>query len=194
MLPFAFMVISAQMRLGGFCPWATRRLGILRIRPPALHGAIISVASTLSALFSNDIVRLALALVLVDVCLPRRLDPVRLLLVLTCTANIGSAAALIAETLQVPAAENRDDPYRQLDVWQTGKGLTVAVALFAAFLFVPWPRDLMALAGAGPLLSSRKLHSRHMPGLVDRQILILFIGLLVVNRALQQTGLSAHVV
>ena len=117
MLLFSFMVISAQLRLGGFYSWVTRRQGMLRIRPPPLLGAIIAVAAALSAVFSNDIVCLAMAPALVDICL-----------------------------------------------------------------------------GAGLLLTSRKLHSRHMLGLVDWQILILFIGLFVVNHALQQTGLPAHVV
>jgi len=70
----------------------------------------------------------------------------------------------------------------------------VAAALFAAFLFVSWPRDLMALAGAGLLLTSRRLHSRQMLGLVDWQILILFMGLFVVDHALEQTGLPARMV
>lgn len=47
----------------------------------------------------------------------------------------------------------------------------------------------MALAGAGLLLTSRKLHSRQMLGQVDWQLLTLFMGLFVVNHGLQQTGL-----
>jgi hypothetical protein len=80
-------------------------------------------------------------------------------LALACAANIGSAATLvgnpqnmlIGQTLNlsfggyvaeavVPVAEDRDDPNRPLNIWQTGKGLTVAAALLADFLFVPWPR------------------------------------------------------
>ena len=52
----------------------------------------------------------------------------------------------------------------------------------------------MALAGAGFLLTSRRLHSRHMLGLVDWQMLILFMGLIIVNHAMQQTGLPAQMV
>jgi hypothetical protein len=70
----------------------------------------------------------------------------------------------------------------------------VAALLFGAFLFVPWPRDLMALAGAGILMTSRRMHSRRMLGLVDWQLLVLFMGLFVVNHALQGTGVPAHAV
>ena len=46
-------------------------------------------------MFSNDVVCLAVAPVLLDACLRRGLDPVPFLLALACAANIGSAATLI---------------------------------------------------------------------------------------------------
>ena len=242
MLLFSFMVISAQLRLGGFYSWATRRAGMLDIRPSLLLGAIIAVAAVLSAVFSNDIVCLAMAPVLAEICLARQLQPVPFLLGLSCAANIGSAATLIgnpqnmligqtldlsfarymlaasppvvlclsatwglivasrsrhgwfsADSSITPVGAN-DGQNAPFDLWQTGKGLAVTATLFASFLFVPWPRDLMALAGAGLLLSSRNLHSRAMLGLVDWQLLILFMGLFVVNHAMQQTGLPDRAV
>ena len=240
LLLFSFMVVSAQMRLGGFYAWVTRRIAALPLSPPALLGALIVVIGALSAVFSNDVVCLAVAPVLIEVCLARRLDPVPYLLALACAANVGSAATLIGnpqnmligEMLKlsfggyaalafVPVvlglvatwaiiawqtrgrwsqgsgegapSERREDP--SFDRWQTAKGLAVAGALLAVFLFVPsWPRDVAALAGAGLLLTSRKLHSNKMLGLVDWELLILFMGLFVVNHALQQTGIAAGIV
>jgi di/tricarboxylate transporter len=52
----------------------------------------------------------------------------------------------------------------------------------------PTSDALAALAGAGILLCSRKMHSRSMLGLVDWQLLVLFAGLFVVNHALEETG------
>ena len=63
-LLFSFMVISAQMRLGGFYTWVTRRVAGLPVSPPLLLGALIAVAALLSAVFSNDVVCLAAAPVL----------------------------------------------------------------------------------------------------------------------------------
>ena len=60
-----------------------------------LLAAIIAIAALLSAVFSNDIVCLAVAPLLADACLRRGLDPVPYLLALACAANIGSAATLI---------------------------------------------------------------------------------------------------
>ena len=94
-LLFAFMVLSAQMRLGGFYDWVTLRLAKLPLAPPLLLGALILASAALSAVFSNDIVCLAVAPVLIDACRARRLDPVPFLLALACAANIGSAATLI---------------------------------------------------------------------------------------------------
>jgi Na+/H+ antiporter NhaD/arsenite permease-like protein len=74
------------------------------------------------------------------------------------------------------------------DAWQTGKGALVLAALVAAFLFTPWPREVLALAAAGLLLTSRHMASRRMLGLVDWQLLVLFVGLFAVNHAMEGTG------
>jgi Na+/H+ antiporter NhaD/arsenite permease-like protein len=80
------------------------------------------------------------------------------------------------------------------DGWQTGKGLAIAGALLVAFLVAPWPREHMALIGAGVLLMSRQLRSRNMLGLVDWELLVLFMSLFVVNHALQRTGLTGQAI
>lgn len=234
LLLFSFMVISAQMRLGGFYTRVTLGLADLRISPPALLAGVIIVVGVLSAVFSNDVICLAIAPVLADACLERRLDPVPYLLGLACAANVGSAATLIGNpqnmligqvlglsfggyflqaiapvalglavtwgilawqtrgrwrtVLDDPPPERRHD-YAVYDGWQTAKGLCVALALLGAFLFTGLPREVAALAGAGLLLMSRRFHSHKMLGLVDWELLILFVGLFVVNRALEQTGL-----
>ncbi len=238
LLLFSFMVISAQMRLGGFYGWVTQAVAALPLAPAALLAAVIAVVALLSTVFSNDVVCLAIAPVLANACIRRALDPVPFLLALACAANIGSAATLIGnpqnmligQVLTLPfggyfleaivpvalglaalwallawqsrgrwrreagamqASANDDAP---LDPWQTAKGLAVAAALVGAFLFTTLPRDVAALTGAGLLLMSRKLHSTATLGLVDWELLILFMGLFVVNHAFQQTGLAQHAV
>lgn len=95
LLLFSFMVLSAQMRLGGFYDRVTLQVADLRISPPALLAVLIAVVALLSAVFSNDVICLAIAPILADACLARRLDPVPYLLGLACAANVGSAATLI---------------------------------------------------------------------------------------------------
>ncbi len=79
-LLFAFMVMSAQMRLGGFYGWVTRGLAALPLSPPALLGALIVAVALLAAVFSNDVVCLAVAPVLIDACRARRVNPLPFLL------------------------------------------------------------------------------------------------------------------
>jgi Na+/H+ antiporter NhaD/arsenite permease-like protein len=237
LLLFSFMVISAQMRLGGFYSTITRFIVAMRLSPLVLLAMVILIAGALSAVFSNDIVCLAMAPVLAEACLRRRLDPVPYLLALACASNIGSAATLIGnpqnmligEVLSLSFAEYfhtalapvllglvalwallawpvrrgvllvdpeaaqlasmvRDVP--RFDAWQTVKGLSVATALMVVFLATDWPRDVAALLAAGVLLLSQRLHSSKVMGLVDWPLLILFMGLFVVNHALQDSGLT----
>jgi Na+/H+ antiporter NhaD/arsenite permease-like protein len=242
LLLFSFMVISAQMRLGGFYDWITQAVAALPVGPHALLAAVIAVAATLSAVFSNDVVCLAVAPLLAAACLRRGLDPVPFLLALACAANIGSAATLIGNpqnmligqvlalafggyfleaivpvalglvalwallawqsrgrwhtgsTLAAATFAQHEAQGTPLDRWQTAKGLTVAAVLVLVFLFTNLPRDVAALTGAGLLLMSRNLHSTSTLGLVDWELLILFMGLFVVNHAFEQTGLTRQVV
>ena len=235
LLLFSFMVLSAQMRLGGFYTWVTLRIAALPVGPAALLAAAMVAVAALSAVFSNDVVCLAVAPVLADACLRRGIDPVPYLLGLACAANIGSAATLIGNpqnmligqvldlpfaayalealvpvlvslalawaiiawrlqevpNMKTPLPERREDAYATFDPWQTAKGLAVAAALVIVFLFTSWPREVAALTGAGLLLMSRRLHSNKMLGLVDWELLVLFIGLFVVNHAFERTGLAA---
>ena len=94
-LLFAFMVVSEQMRLGGFYAEVARRVGARPLAPAALLAALIALTAALSAVFSNDVVCLALTPVVLRIALRRGLPPVPVLVGLACAANIGSAATLI---------------------------------------------------------------------------------------------------
>ncbi|MDZ4162560.1 MAG: anion transporter [Burkholderiales bacterium] len=95
LLLFSFMVMSAQMRLGGFYTAVTRWVGERQWPRAGLLAGLIAVAAGLSAVFSNDVVCLAMTPVVARMCLQRGLHPVPWLVGLACAANIGSAATLI---------------------------------------------------------------------------------------------------
>ncbi len=241
LLLFSFMVISAQLRLGGFYGASARWMTALAVPPTTLMGVVIAGSALLSAVFTNDIVCLAMAPVLARACLQRRLDPVPYLLGLACASNIGSAATLIGnpqnmligQVLQLPfggylleaavpvacslvalwvllswqlrRAPPAPSPSAQqlasldaevmpLDRWQAAKGLAVALALLGIFLFTGWPHDVCALVGAGILLLSQRFHTSRVMALVDWELLILFIGLFVVNHALELSGVTSQAV
>ena len=232
-LLLGLMVVSAQLRLGGFYTEVTRRVAAAAVEPATLLAIVIGVAGGLSALLANDIVCLAMAPLLVVGCTRRGLRPEPHLLGLACGANVGSAATLIGNpqnmligqrldlsfagylwdglppallgcglTWAVIAAVYRrrwSGPIRAIDVeapsfdlWQTGKGLAVVTVLLVVFVLAPVPREVAALGAAGLLLTSRRMHSRDMLGLVDWQLLVLFAGLFVVQHAIESAGLAAR--
>ncbi len=232
LLLFSFMVISAQMRLGGFYDEVARRIAGHGWSNGAMLAILIAASAALSAVFGNDIVCLAATPVFIDALRRRGTQPLPFLIALACAANVGSAATLvgnpqnmlIGESLHLafgsymrvaarpvlgglvatwllarpmvtrPMATRAErvevaEPAAEFDRWQSAKGGVVVAVVGALFLFSDLPRDVVALAGAGVLLSSRKLHSRQTLGLVDWNLLTLFVGLFVVNAALQKSGL-----
>ena len=84
----------------------------------------------------------------------------------------------------MPKIESTDISY-----WQTSKGLVVLCCVIMAFLFLPLPRDIVALTAAALLMTSRRMASRQMLGLVDWQLLLLFAPLFIVNRVIAISGI-----
>jgi Na+/H+ antiporter NhaD/arsenite permease-like protein len=241
LLLFSFMVMSAQMRLGGFYSAAVRWVGRQPLSPETFLGVLIGVAAALSAVFSNDVICLAMTPVVARICVQRGLNPVPCLVGLACAANIGSAATLIGNPqnmligsvlklsfgaylrqafmpvllslgllwwclaygwqrhllmsrVAAPPAQPLGPPDPVFDRKQTLKGVWVAAAVLLAFSLSPWPHEVVALVAAAVLLMSRRLHSSHVMGFVDWELLVMFMGLFVVNKAFEHTGLAAQAV
>lgn len=234
-LLFGLMVLSAQLRLGGFYGAVTRRLARSPLGPAALLGLLIAVAGVLSAVLVNDIICLAMAPVLVEGCGRRGLNPMPYLIGLACATNVGSAATLIGNPQNMligqrlhlsfagylgqaapptlaglvltwcviallyrrhwragaarPEAIVTEPEPAPFNRWQTGKGLLILAVLMTGFLAGRWPREVLALGGAGVLLASRRMATRKILGLVDWHLLVLFMGLFIVNRALKASGM-----
>ncbi|MGK2925466.1 MAG: anion transporter [Lysobacterales bacterium] len=112
-------------------------------------------------------------------------------------AGLAVTWAVVARLYRGRWEMRREPPELQIrpfSPWQTGKAFAVLLVLVAVFLLGSWPREIVALAAAGVLLTSRSMHSRDMLQLVDWQLLVLFAGLFVVNHALLQTGAPAALV
>lgn len=247
-LLFGMMVLSAQLRLGGVYAALTRRAGggVAGLDAPdaalRLLGLVVALVGALAAVFTNDVVALAVTPVVIGLCREKGLDPIPFLLAVACAANVGSAATLVGNPQNIlvgqalglsfagylmralvpsalglfvvwsvvawryrgrwelaaagPAggtigAGETGPPFR---AWQAAKGLILAGAAMVLFLMGTLPRELVALAAAGIVLTSRRFHTRDMLGLVDWQLLVLFAGLFVVNGALADTGLVTRAV
>lgn len=77
------------------------------------------------------------------------------------------------------------------DRWQATKAWGLSAALIALFLFSDLPREALALGAAGVVLLSRTRATTRFLGFVDWELLVLFMGLFVVNHALERSGASA---
>jgi len=95
LLLYALMVISAQLRLGGFYAWSAGRIIPLLDRPRIFLAVSMLLSAGLSALLANDIVCLAFTPVLIHGLVAARLNPIPFLLGLAIASNIGSAATII---------------------------------------------------------------------------------------------------
>lgn len=80
-----------------------------------------------------------------------------------------------------------------LERFETLKAALVVLAVVLAFVLSDWPRELIALGGAGILLISRQTASSDMIKHVDINLLLLIMGLFVVNAALSATGLPQQI-
>ncbi|GHB97583.1 transporter [Cerasicoccus arenae] len=94
-LLLGLMILSSQMQLSGAYQVLTKQITHFNIGPAGLLGAVVGLAGMLAAFLTNDVIALAVAPVLIHVCIERRLNPLPFLLALCCAVNAGSALTLI---------------------------------------------------------------------------------------------------
>jgi Na+/H+ antiporter NhaD/arsenite permease-like protein len=94
-LLFAMMVLSAQLRVGGFYAQVVRAIVSHALRPWTLLIGVVAASAVLAAIFANDIVCLAFAPVLCVGLQAARRKALPYLIALATSSNIGSAATLI---------------------------------------------------------------------------------------------------
>lgn len=148
LLLFAFMVMSAQMRLGGFYTATVRWVGGQRLSPAAFMAALIAVAALLSAVFSNDVICLAMTPVVARICLQRGLNPVPFLVGLACAANIGSAATLIGNPQNMLIGSVLKLPFAD-HLRQALPPVLLSLGVLWAWLALGPQRHALAVGGTG---------------------------------------------
>jgi Na+/H+ antiporter NhaD/arsenite permease-like protein len=94
-LLFGLMIVAANFDLAGLYALLSERMVTLALGPRAFLAVVVALCGGLSALLTNDVIAVALAPVLLDLCVARRLNPVPYLLALACSVNAGSIATII---------------------------------------------------------------------------------------------------
>lgn len=148
LLLYALMVISAQLRLGGF--YTKVALGLsasLLARPRLFLLLVMLLSAALSALLANDIICLAFTPVLIVTLLPAGYRAAPFLLGLAVSSNIGSAATLIGNPQNMLIGQVGHLAFGPFLLWSI---FPVVFSLLAGYLLICWRYGgCFRLAGPG---------------------------------------------
>jgi Na+/H+ antiporter NhaD/arsenite permease-like protein len=134
-LLYALMVLSAQLRLGGFYTWVGFRITALLARPRIFLAVMMATSAVLSAVLANDIICLAFTPVLALCLLNARLNPVPFLLGLAISSNIGSAATIIGNPQNMLIGQVGRLHFGQFLAWCAPP---TVLALWVGYLLICW--------------------------------------------------------
>ncbi|MBM3959591.1 MAG: anion transporter [SAR202 cluster bacterium] len=177
-LLFGLMLVSAQLRIGGFYSAVTERMARVDVSPPALLGLMVVSAGILSALLVNDIAVLAMAPLLIEICVRRSLDPMPFLLGLAAAANVGSAGTLIGNPQNALIGQTLDLSFAR---YLADGGVPAALGLGIVWLVIAWAYRGKWTKASPPLAVERPPFDRWhtIRGLV---VLAALIALFLVGR------------
>lgn len=237
-LIFAFLLLSAQLRISGFYDRAAHKISTQMEHPAFFLLALMAATAGLSAFLNHDIVCLAFTPVVTTALMKNKLNPAPFLVAMVLASNIGAAATLVGNPQDMLIGETAHLGFGGYILWSlppvlvslgisygiawlvsrkrlrmdgpsppkehvfhhypynrphTVKGLVILILAVALF-FTPIPKEITALCAAGIHLASREYRTEDLLGLVDWQILILFMGLFTVTGAFQFTGYGDTVV
>ena len=176
LLLFGLMIVSAQLRLGGFYTWAALRSAVLLNRPRLFLLASMALSALLSALLANDIVCLAFTPVIALSVRSAGLNPVPYLLGLALASNIGSAATIIGNPQNMLIGQVGRLAFGPFIAWCL---VPVLASLAAAFGLLCWryrrrfalPQDARDVPAAPPLQPFNRWQS--IKGLTATTLLVL---------------------
>jgi Na+/H+ antiporter NhaD/arsenite permease-like protein len=130
LLLYALMIVSAQLRLGGFYTRTALRIVRLLDRPRRFLAVSMATAALLSALLANDIVCLAFTPVLARALLRSGRNPLPFLLGLAAASNIGSAATIIGNPQNMLLGQVGGLDFLEFAAWCAPPALGALLAAF----------------------------------------------------------------
>ncbi|BBO76320.1 transporter [Desulfosarcina widdelii] len=149
LLLYSLMIISAQLRLGGFYTWSASRILPLLTRPKRFLSALMAVSAVLSALLANDIVCFAFTPVLTVALIRSGMNPLPFLLGLAISSNIGSAATIIGNPQNMLIGQVGQLEFGRFIAWCTPPAL---ISLTGGYLMLLWLcRDKMTIGKTQPV-------------------------------------------
>jgi len=135
LLLYSLMIISAQLRLGGFYTWIALKIVPLYTRPRFFLLVTMLVSALLSAILANDIVCFAFTPVLALSLIEAKLNPLPFLIGLAVSSNIGSAATIIGNPQNMLIGQTGHLDFARFFSWCSPPSL---LSLFAGYLIILW--------------------------------------------------------
>jgi len=135
LLLYSLMIISAQLRLGGFYTWVALKIAPFYTHPRLFLLITMLVSALLSAILANDIVCFAFTPVLALSLIGAGLNPVPFLIGLAVSSNIGSAATIIGNPQNMLIGQTGHLDFAKFFFWCSPPSL---LALIASYLIILW--------------------------------------------------------
>jgi len=135
LLLYSLMIISAQLRLGGFYTWIALKIVPYYTHPRLFLLITMLVSALLSALLANDIVCFAFTPILALSLIEAGLNPLPFLIGLAVSSNIGSAATIIGNPQNMLIGQTGHLGFAKFFFWCSPPSL---FALFASYLIILW--------------------------------------------------------
>lgn len=174
-LLYGLMVVSGQLRLGGFYTWVALKISGLTHRPAAFLFIVMLVSAALSAIMVNDIICLAFTPILAVAMLRAGLNPVPYLLGLAVASNIGSAATIIGNPQNMLIGQVGALHFGSFLLWCAPPALASLLLSYAVIEFLYRGRFKGAASAVGAQHENWPPLNRHQStkGLAATAILIL---------------------
>ncbi|MDH3347900.1 MAG: anion transporter [Desulfobulbaceae bacterium] len=135
LLLYSLMIISAQLRLGGFYTWIALKIVPYYTHPRLFLLITMLVSALLSALLANDIVCFAFTPILCLSLIEAGLNPLPFLIGLAVSSNIGSAATIIGNPQNMLIGQVGHLGFAKFFFWCSPPSL---LALFTSYLIILW--------------------------------------------------------
>jgi Na+/H+ antiporter NhaD/arsenite permease-like protein len=135
LLLYSLMIISAQLRLGGFYTWVALKIVPYYTYPRFFLLITMLMSALLSALLANDIVCFAFTPILALSLIEAGLNPLPFLIGLAASSNIGSAATIIGNPQNMLIGQTGHLGFGKFFFWCSPPSL---IALLTSYLIILW--------------------------------------------------------
>ncbi|MBN1930664.1 MAG: anion transporter [Desulfobacterales bacterium] len=135
LLLYSLMIISAQLRLGGFYTWIALKILPFYTHPRFFLLVTMLVSAVLSAILANDIVCFAFTPILALSLIEAKLNPLPFLIGLAVSSNIGSAATIIGNPQNMLIGQTGNLNFTKFFFWCSPPSF---LALLAGYLIILW--------------------------------------------------------